>query len=84
LRRHGTIGGVRPLRTRHLDDQVWAFTTGANAVVVNLSPAPASCPLPEPGTEVVVSTANGLGGRRLGATVQLGPWEAVVARLPRP
>jgi alpha-glucosidase len=80
LRRQGSIGGDPPLETLYLDDQVWAYRSGAATTVANLSPSPAHARLPGPAGRVVASTLRKKEGSQLGGSVSLGPWEALAVR----
>lgn len=80
LRRDGALGLVAPLSTVLVDDQVWAFRTGQNVAVLNLSPAAAERRIGQAGLEVLVSTGERKQGETLSEELQLAPWEALVAQ----
>lgn len=86
LRREEGLGEVAPLQRLWLDDQVWAFRCGPTLTVVNLSPRAGRCPLPASalpdGTRVLVATDAARQGRQLEATIELAPWEGLVAVSP--
>lgn len=80
LRRSDAVGAIAPLETLFLDGQAWAYRTGGNTTVVNLSSEPAEVQLAEPGGSVLAATSVDKEGMDLGWLVALGPWEALVAR----